>query len=89
MFQQERQRSSNIHDRFKIEENGYNSGDWATSQVIADGGLQAITIPKCIPNGQYLLRAEMIALHAASSVGGAQLYVRIPSVVGTRTSAYI
>jgi hypothetical protein len=61
--------------RFKIQEDGYNSGNWGTSKVITNGGLQSITIPKCIPNGQYLLRAEMIALHSASSAGGAQLYV--------------
>ncbi|KAG9019044.1 hypothetical protein FRB90_007000 [Tulasnella sp. 427] len=33
------------------------------------------TIPKNTPNGQYLLRAEQIALHVASSYGGAQLYI--------------
>ncbi|KAG6874546.1 hypothetical protein C0993_000405, partial [Termitomyces sp. T159_Od127] len=30
------------------------------------------TIPKNTPNGQYLLRGEQIALHVASTVGGAQ-----------------
>lgn len=34
-----------------------------------------IPIPKCVANGEYLLRAEHIALHSASSVGGAQLYL--------------
>jgi len=34
----------------------------------------SVTIPKCIPNGDYLLRVEHIALHSAGSVGGAQLY---------------
>ncbi|TFK73196.1 hypothetical protein BDN72DRAFT_791443 [Pluteus cervinus] len=33
------------------------------------------TIPKSTPNGQYLLRAEQIALHVASTNGGAQLYI--------------
>ncbi|KAH8903316.1 hypothetical protein BR93DRAFT_885547 [Coniochaeta sp. PMI_546] len=60
---------------FKIQEDGYNGGNWGTSKVISNGGLHSITIPKCIPNGQYLLRAEMIALHGASSAGGAQLYM--------------
>jgi cellulase len=63
-------------DRFKVQQDGYNSGKWGTSTVISNGGFHSITIPKCIPNGQYLLRAEMIALHAAGSSGGAQLYVR-------------
>lgn len=61
--------------RFKIQQDGYNGGDWGTSKVISNGGIHAITIPSCIAPGQYLLRAEMIALHAASSSGGAQLYM--------------
>ncbi|KAB5518700.1 glycosyl hydrolase family 61-domain-containing protein [Coniochaeta sp. 2T2.1] len=65
---------------FKIQEDGYNSGNWGTSKVITNGGLQSITIPKCIPNGQYLLRAEMIALHGAGSSGGAQLYMECAQI---------
>lgn len=61
--------------RFKIQEDGYNGGDWGTSKVINNSGLHEITIPSCIAPGQYLLRAEMIALHGASSSGGAQLYM--------------
>lgn len=34
-----------------------------------------VQIPKCIENGDYFLRVEHIALHSASSVGGAQLYI--------------
>lgn len=30
------------------------------------------TIPKSVPSGQYLVRFEQIALHVASSYGGAQ-----------------
>jgi cellulase len=60
---------------FKIQEDGYNNGQWGTSTVITNGGNHFINIPSCIPNGQYLLRAEMIALHGAGSSGGAQLYV--------------
>ncbi|KAG9022193.1 hypothetical protein FS837_006543, partial [Tulasnella sp. UAMH 9824] len=33
------------------------------------------TVPSCIPAGEYLVRIEHIALHAASSFGGAQLYI--------------
>lgn len=32
-------------------------------------------IPKSVPSGQYLLRVEHIALHAASTQGGAQIYI--------------
>lgn len=60
---------------FKIQEEGYNNGVWATSKVIQNGGKHSIHIPDCIEPGQYLLRAEMIALHSASSYPGAQLYM--------------
>jgi len=33
------------------------------------------TIPASIPSGQYLVRFEQIALHSASSFGGAQFYI--------------
>ncbi|KAK4166283.1 glycoside hydrolase [Cladorrhinum sp. PSN259] len=34
-----------------------------------------VKIPSCIRSGYYLLRAEHIALHSASTAGGAQFYV--------------
>ncbi|KAG8943361.1 hypothetical protein FRC04_002917 [Tulasnella sp. 424] len=33
------------------------------------------TIPTCLPSGEYLVRIEHIALHAASVFAGAQLYI--------------
>jgi hypothetical protein len=38
------------------------------------GGSVTYTIPKCIPSGNYLVRHELIALHAAYSYPGAQFY---------------
>ncbi|KAK4236144.1 putative endo-beta-1,4-glucanase D [Achaetomium macrosporum] len=35
----------------------------------------SVQIPKCVANGDYLLRAEHIALHSAGSTGGAQFYI--------------
>ncbi|EGS19451.1 uncharacterized protein CTHT_0049120 [Thermochaetoides thermophila DSM 1495] len=35
----------------------------------------SVQIPHCIQDGDYLLRVEHIALHSASSIGGAQLYI--------------
>jgi len=32
-------------------------------------------IPSSLPSGQYLIRAEQIALHVASTYGGAQFYI--------------
>jgi len=33
------------------------------------------TIPPSLPSGQYLIRGEQIALHVASTYGGAQFYI--------------
>ncbi|RYP40000.1 hypothetical protein DL767_001934 [Monosporascus sp. MG133] len=65
---------------FKIQEDGLNNGVWGTSKVIENAGKHEIQIPDCLPDGQYLLRAEMIALHAASSPQGAQLYMECAQI---------
>lgn len=67
---------------FKIMEQGYNSGSgvWGTDTVIKNAGKQVINIPDCLEDGQYLLRAEMIALHGARSVNGAQLYMECAQI---------
>ncbi|OTB01907.1 glycoside hydrolase family 61 protein [Hypoxylon sp. CI-4A] len=66
---------------FKIQEEGYGSGGkWGTDTVINNGGNQVIQIPECIEDGQYLLRAEMVALHGARSVNGAQLYMECAQI---------
>ncbi|KAH8880267.1 glycoside hydrolase [Thozetella sp. PMI_491] len=64
-------------DWFKVDEFGY-SGDnktWGTDLLNANCGKRAFTIPSKIPAGAYLVRAEAIALHTASQVGGAQFYM--------------
>ncbi len=43
-------------------------------------GSVSVTIPKSLPSGDYLLRVEHIALHMASSVGGAQFYISCAQV---------
>ncbi|KAL2151326.1 hypothetical protein VTH82DRAFT_6424 [Thermothelomyces myriococcoides] len=65
---------------FKIQEDGYSNGEWGTLKVINNAGEHYIDIPSCIPEGQYLLRAEMIALHAAGSPNGAQLYMECAQI---------
>ena len=65
---------------FKIQEDGYNGGVWGTSKVINGQGRHAIKIPDCIASGQYLLRAEMIALHGAGSYPGAQFYMECAQI---------
>ena len=69
---------------FKIYENGWkkapgsSQGDadfWGTKDLNYNCGKLDFTIPEDIAAGDYLLRAEAVALHAASSAGGAQHYV--------------
>lgn len=65
------------------------SGSWtkiysATTKAITSEGLQwamdrvgsfRFTLPSQIPAGEYLVRAEGLALHGAGSTGGAQWYM--------------
>ncbi|KAK3685309.1 glycoside hydrolase family 61 protein [Podospora appendiculata] len=60
---------------FKIQQDGFANGVWGTEKVVNGKGRHDIWIPACIAPGQYLLRAEMIALHGASSYPGAQFYM--------------
>ncbi|EPS41576.1 hypothetical protein H072_4524 [Dactylellina haptotyla CBS 200.50] len=59
---------------FKIWENQptitSSSISWPSGQTTV-----SVKIPTCIPSGEYLLRVEHIALHSASTSGGAQLYL--------------
>ncbi|KAK1843097.1 fungal cellulose binding domain containing protein [Colletotrichum chrysophilum] len=50
---------------------------WPTSGNIYTPGKTTLNvqIPRCLADGEYFLRVEHIALHSASSVGGAQLYI--------------
>ncbi|KAK7687290.1 hypothetical protein QCA50_009795 [Cerrena zonata] len=61
---------------FKVAQTGLVSTDyWATDVLNANCGKYDVKIPADIAPGQYLLRAEVIALHVAGSVGGAQFYM--------------
>ncbi|CAE6479335.1 unnamed protein product [Rhizoctonia solani] len=63
-------------DWFKVAETGLVSKDyWGTDVMNANCGKVEFTIPSDLPAGHYLIRAEVIALHVAGSVGGAQLYM--------------
>ncbi|WYZ33982.1 hypothetical protein EsH8_I_000258 [Colletotrichum jinshuiense] len=71
-----------------------------TTSDITDAGLQwasyvnnagihnfTFTLPKEVPTGEYLMRAEHVGLHGAGTVGGAQFYIACAqlSVTGTGT----
>ncbi len=62
---------------FKVSEEGYDPATkkWGTDSLNANCGKREFTIPANIPAGDYLLRAEAVALHTAGSVGGAQFYM--------------
>jgi len=82
---------------FKVSEAGLTNvatQDWATTDLIAAAGVQSIPIPACIESGQYLLRAEIIALHAANTQGGAQFYMECAQInvvggTGTQTPSTV
>ncbi|KAL0951979.1 hypothetical protein HGRIS_008632 [Hohenbuehelia grisea] len=61
---------------FKVHEVGKDaSGVWqAPTKLIAANGIYKFTIPPKLKAGQYLIRHEIIALHAAYSYPGAQVY---------------
>ncbi|KAF7290218.1 CBM1 domain-containing protein [Mycena indigotica] len=67
---------------FKIQEDGLIAGNqtWGVDRMIANKGKVTVTIPSCIPAGQYLLRHEIIALHGATAYPGAQFYMECAQI---------
>ncbi|OAA68385.1 endoglucanase b [Niveomyces insectorum RCEF 264] len=61
---------------FKIWDEGYDSttGQWCTEKLIATNGLLSVALPPGLPDGAYLVRPELLALHEAQ-VGDPQFYV--------------
>lgn len=49
--------------------------NWGTRDLNACCGKMNVKIPSDIPSGDYLLRAEALALHTAGQAGGAQFYM--------------
>ncbi|KAI0117006.1 glycoside hydrolase family 61 protein [Daldinia grandis] len=62
---------------FKIFEIGYDPATktWGNDLLNKGCGKQDVKIPSDIAPGDYLLRAETIALHTAGQAGGAQFYM--------------
>jgi cellulase len=64
---------------FKIDEVGLlnpniDDGNWGSDVMIANNNSWTVVIPPNIATGNYVVRHETIALHAASTEGGAQNY---------------
>jgi len=62
---------------FKVAQDGLDvgAGTWGVDRMINAGGWHSFKMPSCVPSGQYLLRTELLALHSASTAGGAQFYI--------------
>lgn len=59
---------------FKIYKEGFDTSrvKWTVDDMILNAGWSYITLPTCIAPGQYLLRVELLALHSAYDLNGAQ-----------------
>jgi len=70
---------------FKVFQNGWAKGTksgaagdddkWGVKDLNTCCGKMEVKIPADIPAGDYLLRAEVLALHTAQSANGAQFYM--------------
>ncbi|KAF8466216.1 family 61 glycoside hydrolase [Kalaharituber pfeilii] len=59
----------------KIWHDGYRDGKFCAQRLIENGGRMTVTIPRDFVGGDYLIRAEQLALHQAQNTGGAQWYI--------------
>jgi hypothetical protein len=64
------------------------TGYWGTDVLINNNNSWVVEIPPTLKKGNYVLRHEIIALHAAGSANGAQNYVQCVNlaVSGTGTA---
>ncbi|KAK9472871.1 glycoside hydrolase, partial [Dipodascopsis tothii] len=62
---------------WKVYYDGYHPAEdhWATTTLWDDGGMLWMTVPDYLPTGDYLIRGEVISLHNASYVDGAQFFI--------------
>lgn len=58
-------------------------GTWGSDNLIANNNSYSVTIPSSIASGNYVARHEIIALHSASTSGGAQNYPQCINLVVT------
>ncbi|KAF3941754.1 Endoglucanase-4 [Dactylella cylindrospora] len=71
---------------FKIDQMGYDPAKnppWGSDYLARQGAWWKVTIPSSISAGEYLLRHEILGLHVAGTVNGAQFY---PSCVHLRVT---
>ncbi|BGP14966.1 hypothetical protein JCM10213_007231 [Rhodosporidiobolus nylandii] len=56
---------------------------WAVDKLLANAGRNTVKIPSTLAPGDYLVRFDLLALHSASSAGGAQFYPNCAQVTVT------
>lgn len=66
----------------KIDEAGYEGGQWAAIKMISQNNSWPVTVPKNLAPGKYVFRHEAIALHSAGQANGAQNYPQCKSCKG-------
>ncbi|KAL4254459.1 Endo-beta-1,4-glucanase D [Abortiporus biennis] len=59
---------------FKIQQESYSNGIWASDALANNNHSYTVNIPSSIAPGECLLRHEILALHGATNIGGAQFY---------------
>ncbi|KAF1916491.1 glycosyl hydrolase family 61-domain-containing protein [Ampelomyces quisqualis] len=58
----------------KIQADGYADGEWAAINLIKNNNTAVVTVPENLAAGKYVFRHEIIALHGAGELNGAQSY---------------
>jgi lytic cellulose monooxygenase (C1-hydroxylating) len=76
----------------KIQEGGYLYGEtpgvWVSDKLIDNCYQNNITIPAALKPGKYVLRHELIALHSADQLNGAQNYPQCVSILSSISSIF-
>ncbi|PQE31499.1 glycosyl hydrolase family 61 protein [Rutstroemia sp. NJR-2017a WRK4] len=77
--------TTGIGSWFKIQEWAETNGTWASAIMEAGNMSMSFKLPTGLATGEYLLRSEMLALHGAQTIDGAQWYIGCAqlSITGT------
>ncbi|KAK8103417.1 Cel61b [Apiospora kogelbergensis] len=67
----------------KIDEMGYEGGQWGAAKLVANGGTWTTKVPANLKAGNYVFRNEIIALHAGGQENGAQNYPQCINIAVT------
>jgi cellulase len=71
----------------KIQADGYADGQWAAVKMIKQNNTWPVTVPAALPAGKYVFRHEIIALHSAGTVNGAQSYPQCLNIEVTNSGS--